>query len=67
MEGELATLADWWDRFQHADTEERENMLRPDEAPKKRKRARGRKRKASDASGETGAISEAIDDANPKH
>src|SRR6266478_4380778 len=25
---EIATLADWWDRFQHADMEERENMLR---------------------------------------
>jgi poly(A) polymerase len=67
MEGELATLADWWDRFQHADMEERENMLRPEEAPKKRKRARGRKRKAGDASGETGATSEASDDANRKH
>jgi poly(A) polymerase len=67
MEGELATLADWWDRFQHADMEERENMLRPEEAPKKRKRARGRKRKAADASGETGPTSETSDDANRKH
>jgi poly(A) polymerase len=67
MEGELATLADWWNRFQHADMEERENMLRPEEAPKKRKRARGRKRKADNASGETGATSEISDDANRKH
>src|SRR5438067_3724562 len=42
-------LADWWERFQRADSEERERMLRPDEAPKKhrRSRGRGRKRKAA--------------------
>jgi poly(A) polymerase len=64
MEGELATLADWWDRFQHAGMDERENMLRPEEAPKKRKRARGRKRKPGDADGEPGGAGEASDDAN---
>src|SRR5437870_4959192 len=44
-------LADWWERFQRADSDERERMLRPDEAPKKhrRSRSRGRKRKAAPA------------------
>jgi poly(A) polymerase len=43
-------IADWWERFQHADTEERERMLRPDEAPKKkRRRSRGRGRRDSGA------------------
>ncbi len=43
-------LVDWWERFQHADTAEREHMLRPDEAPKKkRRRSRGRGRKDSRA------------------
>jgi poly(A) polymerase len=44
-------LADWWERFQRADSDERERMLRPDEAPKKhrRSRGRGRKRKATSA------------------
>jgi poly(A) polymerase len=38
-------LADWWERFQLADSAERERLLRPDEAPPKRRRSRGRKRK----------------------
>ncbi len=38
-------LVDWWERFQSADSAERERMLRPDEAPRKRRRSRGRKRK----------------------
>jgi poly(A) polymerase len=38
-------LVDWWERFQSADSAERERMLRPDEAPRKRHRSRGRKRK----------------------
>ena len=70
MEGELASLAKWWDRFQHADMEERENMLRPEDAPKKRKRARGRKRKAGDGTGDSGTSGElsgeTSDDANHK-
>jgi poly(A) polymerase len=42
-------LADWWTRFQEADEAERESMLRPDEAPaKKRRRSRGRGRKHRD-------------------
>ena len=36
-------LADWWTQFQDADPEQREAMLKPDEAPKKRRRPRGRK------------------------
>jgi hypothetical protein len=50
--------------------EERENMLRPEDAPKKRKRARGRKRKAGDGTGDSGASGElsgeTSDDANRK-
>ncbi|MEO5766386.1 MAG: polynucleotide adenylyltransferase PcnB [Casimicrobiaceae bacterium] len=38
-------LVDWWTRFQDAGEEERAAMLRPDEAPKKRRRPRGRGRK----------------------
>src|SRR6266571_5802657 len=49
MEGDLAGLAKWWDRFQHADQARRESMLRPDEAPKKKRRSRKRKRKEADA------------------
>jgi poly(A) polymerase len=37
-------LADWWTRFQDASPEDQQAMLKPDEAPKKRRRARrGRK------------------------
>ena len=39
-----ATLAEWWTRFQSATPEEREAMLRPEEAPAKRRRGRGRGR-----------------------
>jgi poly(A) polymerase len=48
LEGELANLADWWDRFADAGQAEREAMLRPDEGPKKRRRSRGRGRKRQD-------------------
>ena len=41
-----ATLAEWWTRFQSATHEEREAMLRPEEAPAKRRRGRGRGRSA---------------------
>jgi poly(A) polymerase len=40
-----AELVDWWTRFQDAGPEEREAMLRTDEAPKKRRRSRSRGRK----------------------
>ena len=56
LKGEGAGLADWWERFQHAGAAEREQMLRPDEAPKKRRRSR-RGRKPRDGHG--GAASEA--------
>ncbi|MEO8741515.1 MAG: polynucleotide adenylyltransferase PcnB [Casimicrobiaceae bacterium] len=45
MEGELAGLGDWWDRFQHADEPTREEMLRPDDGPRKKRRPRSRGRK----------------------
>jgi poly(A) polymerase len=45
MEGALAGLGEWWERFQNADQAERERLLRPDEEPKKRHRQRGRGRK----------------------
>jgi poly(A) polymerase len=45
LEGELADLAQWWDRFAAAPQAEREAMLRPEEGPKKRRRPRGRSRK----------------------
>jgi poly(A) polymerase len=38
-------LVDWWTRFQNASQEEREAMLKPEEAPKKRRRSRSRKRR----------------------
>ena len=61
LEGDLARLADWWTEFQDADSAARERMLRPDEAPKKRRRPRSRtkKRKAQE-SGQpaTGAAAE---------
>ena len=40
--GESAGLALWWERFQHVSAEERAQMLVADEAPKKRRRSRGR-------------------------
>ncbi len=41
-------LADWWTRFEDATPDEREAMLKPEEAPKKRRRSRGRGRKRAD-------------------
>jgi poly(A) polymerase len=39
--GELPMeLAEWWDKFAHADAETRHRMLQPDTAPKKRRRRR---------------------------
>ena len=46
-------LVDWWTRFQDAGEEERAEMLRPDEAPKKKRRSRGRSRKHQAEGGET--------------
>jgi poly(A) polymerase len=50
-------LADWWTRFQEASPDEREAMLKPDEAPKKRRRSRGRGRKHGEVVGTAGATS----------
>ena len=44
------SLVDWWTRFQDAGEAEREGMLKPDEAPKKGRRSRGRGRKRRDDS-----------------
>ncbi|HSS70006.1 MAG TPA: polynucleotide adenylyltransferase PcnB [Casimicrobiaceae bacterium] len=44
--GEIAMeLADWWERFQHASTDERSTLLRPDEEGTKRRRSRRRSRR----------------------
>jgi poly(A) polymerase len=42
-------LVDWWTRFQDVGEEERGEMLKPDEAPKKKRRPRGRGRKRTAA------------------
>jgi len=52
-------LADWWKRFQDAGDAERESMLRPDEAPKKGRRSRGRGRKRREDDGGAGGMSPA--------
>jgi poly(A) polymerase len=44
------SLVDWWTRFQTADDEERQAMLRPEEAPKKRRRPRSRRKRSEGAS-----------------
>ena len=38
-------LAEWWERFQHANSDERAAMLRPDEEHGKRRRSRRRGRR----------------------
>jgi hypothetical protein len=38
-------LAHWWERFQRVEADERAAMLRADEAPRKRRRPRGRKKR----------------------
>jgi poly(A) polymerase len=49
LAGELASLADWWDRFADAGPEAREAMLQPDAGPKRKRRSRGRgRRRAAD-------------------
>ena len=52
-------LADWWKRFQDAGDAERESMLRPDEAPKKGRRSRGRGRKRREDDGGAGGTAPA--------
>jgi poly(A) polymerase len=60
LQGDLSGLADWWTKFQDAGTAEREQMLKPGEAPKKRRRprSRGRKREAEANEAVTGAGAE---------
>jgi poly(A) polymerase len=55
-------LVDWWTRFQDANDTARAAMLKPDEAPAKRRRSRGRGRKKS-AAFDDGAASAPADDA----
>jgi poly(A) polymerase len=57
-DGELAGLADWWEKFQHGTQADRDALLRPDEGPQKKRRSRGRGRKRGDAAGSPGAASE---------
>jgi poly(A) polymerase len=47
-------LVDWWTRFQEVSETEREAMLKPDEAPKKARRSRGRGRKRREAEDDAG-------------
>ncbi|MEP6656868.1 MAG: hypothetical protein ABJC33_06510, partial [Betaproteobacteria bacterium] len=58
LEGEQGELAQWWDRFANAGHAQREAMLKPDEAPRKKRRSRGRGRKERDAglAGESGGV-----------
>jgi poly(A) polymerase len=58
MEGDLVGLGEWWEKFQHATQAEREQLLRPDEAPAKKRRSRGRGRKRADTPGSSGPASE---------
>ncbi len=64
LQGPLADLAQWWDRFANAGHAEREAMLKPDEAPRRKRRSRGRGRKQREA-GETGALPESGVDGPP--
>ena len=45
LEGGLGDLAEWWDRFANAGDDERHAMLRPDEAPRRKRRSRNRARR----------------------
>jgi poly(A) polymerase len=49
LEGDLAELPGWWDRFANAGHEARERMLTPETGGGKRRRSRGRGRKHSDS------------------
>jgi poly(A) polymerase len=49
LEGDLAELPGWWDRFANAGHDERERMLTPETGGGKRRRSRGRGRKHSDS------------------
>ncbi len=47
LEGDLADLAEWWDRFARASSDDRAALLKPDEGPRKRRRPRGRGRRSA--------------------
>jgi poly(A) polymerase len=49
LEGDLAELPGWWDRFANAGHDERERMLTPETGGGKRRRSRGRGRKHGDS------------------
>jgi poly(A) polymerase len=51
------TVADWWERFQFANEDERETMLLPDDEPKKKRRRRRRKPADGSASAPAGGES----------
>ncbi|HEY3582949.1 MAG TPA: polynucleotide adenylyltransferase PcnB [Casimicrobiaceae bacterium] len=51
-------LVDWWTKFQTAEDDARAAMLRPDEAPKKRRRPRRSRKRSDKASAETQPTSE---------
>jgi poly(A) polymerase len=51
--GEVAqSLADWWTHFQTASPEERQTMLKPGEAPKRRRRPRRPRKARAESAGE---------------
>jgi poly(A) polymerase len=52
------SLVDWWTTFQTADDDARAAMLRPEEAPKKRRRPRHSRKRSDKASAETQPTSE---------
>ena len=56
-------LVDWWTRFQDESAEAREAMLKPDEAPKKRRRPRGRGRKRAATADDTASPTDGTPDA----
>jgi poly(A) polymerase len=66
LEGDLADLAGWWDRFANAGTDEREAMLKPDEGPKRRTRSRSRGKKRREEGDDAGAATPAADDPAPE-
>jgi poly(A) polymerase len=58
-------LADWWTRFGEVGEAEREAMLKPDEAPTKRRRSRGRGRKRREDGGAATEPDAPADDGSP--
>ena len=56
-------LVDWWTRFQDESAEARAAMLKPDEAPKKRRRPRGRGRKRAATADGTASPTDGTPDA----